>query len=57
MVDEEPPSGCDIAKLMNICYSEVKALRSGNAMEAKKVSSGHWDNPSRECLLKECVMY
>ena len=45
MVDEEPPSGCDIAKLMNIYYSEVKALRSGNAHEAKKVSSGHWDNP------------
>ena len=52
MVDEEPPSGCDIAKLMNIYYSEVKALRSGSAQEAKKVSSGHWDNPLTRMAVK-----
>ena len=40
MVDKAPPNNCDIAKLMNIYYSEVIALRSGNAQEAKKVSRG-----------------
>ena len=52
MVDEEPPNDCDIAKLMNIYYSEVKALRSGNAQEAKKVSTGQWDNPLTRMSVK-----
>ena len=52
MVDEEPPNDCDIANLMNIDYSEVKTLRSGNAQEAKKVSSGHWDNPLSRMSVK-----